>query len=139
MCVGIDGKDRCQKIQFECCFHVLLRLTNDKVQKLEGFAYIIEIQNNPKKHWSDLFKWDMAMILCDIVMCKMKKIIGVSRFIPVFIDDVLQLIMIIGSISMYIWLRSGKWISILFTFEKVTLTCYNPNFELATKTKAWQK
>jgi hypothetical protein len=47
--VGIDGKDRCQKIQFECCFPVLLRPTNDKIQKLEGFAYIIEIQKQPQK------------------------------------------------------------------------------------------
>jgi hypothetical protein len=25
MCVGIDGKDRCEKIQFECCFYVLIK------------------------------------------------------------------------------------------------------------------
>jgi hypothetical protein len=72
-----------------------------KYKSLKDLLTLLKFKNNPIKHWSDLFKWDMAMILGDIVMCKMKKIIGVSRFIPIFIDDVLQLRTIIESRSMY--------------------------------------
>ncbi len=72
-----------------------------KYKSLKDLFTLLKYKNNPKKHWNDLFKWDMAKILCDIVMCKMKKIIGVFKFIPIFIDDVLQLTTINGSRSMY--------------------------------------
>jgi hypothetical protein len=90
-----------KKSNLNVVFMFELRPTNDKIQKLEGFATLLKYKNNSKKHWSDLLKWDMAIILCDIVMCKMKKIISVFKFIPIFIDGVLQLTTIIGSRSMY--------------------------------------
>jgi hypothetical protein len=32
-----------------------------------------KFKNNPKKHWNDSSRWEMVLILCDIVECRMRE------------------------------------------------------------------
>ncbi len=67
------------------------RSTNDIIWKLDGFVCIFEVQAQPKKHWSDLSTWEMVMILCDIVISKMRKVLNAIKFISIFDDEVIAM------------------------------------------------
>jgi hypothetical protein len=43
-------------------------------ESLKNLFTFQKLKNNPKKHWNDSFGWEMAMILCDIVECRMREI-----------------------------------------------------------------
>jgi len=64
------------------------RSTNDKILKLERFINIFYIfKHNPKKHWSDSSGWEMVMILCDIVINRLREVLGVVKFISLSTNE----------------------------------------------------
>lgn len=64
------------------------RSTNYRIWKHEGFVYISKVQAQPQKtlEWC-VWVGSIIMILCDIVMGKMKEVLNVVGFISIFVHN----------------------------------------------------
>ncbi len=58
-------------------------------ESLKDLFTFLKFKNNPNKILSiDFSRWDMAMIFCEIVECKMKEVLSVAKYISICIDEV---------------------------------------------------
>jgi len=77
-------------------------------ESLKDLFTFLKFKNNSKNHWSDSFGWEMVVILCDIVGCRMREVLVALSTSPSLLMRFLQLITLVGSKPMLMCWRSGS-------------------------------
>jgi hypothetical protein len=75
------------------------------------------VPNNPSKHWSDCFGWEIVESLCNHVLIVIKAKILSSPFILIFVDEIITIDNQSWIVIHYYVVASFMCVPILLTFE----------------------
>ncbi len=79
--LALKERENVRKPNLHLVFTFGIKVGHYKYESLKGLFIFLRFKNNPKKMYkSDCFGWKMAMILCEIVECKMKEVLNATKY-----------------------------------------------------------